>query len=628
MWDSFIVILLILELLLIGFLVYLCIKRNRPLILKVCYFILIFLLNFFIYFIALIHENPDKTMFDVLMCGLNSIKTFIFDADVMDYNITFAGKFPLYFLVYGLGVFMGAAMTLLTAFDVFKYFFMNAIKVQNRINKNADILIGEINLCKKYYNNYNNSIIWLDLSYSKEEVNSLMLDGYVVIHKEFNNDNLNKTLNKNKTYNIISFYENDQKTIELLSIIKENNNKFYVEVNDNSIVKDLMNNIKIFSKEELLIRKFIEENPLTKHLPKSFINADTTFNMNKSLNVIMVGFNGLHQQLLKQMIVNNQFAGVKDNKFINKLVNYHLFDNKDNLECNYLLDLERRFNELKDEYFELPEKLANINYYDVNINSYQLIKIINDIINDSDSFNYIFISNEGLNNYSLIKNIVNEKGMDNVCIYLNVDDINNENINTYGLSDDIINHDIIVNERLDELGININAKYSNLSKEEYYNKWNELDKFTKKSNIYAALNLRFKLNLLGLDYNVGNEEENLITNKIGSISFDREFNFYDNINIQTALIAQEHLRWNAFHLMEGYRPMAKKDIKDKTKNVLKKEHACLTTYSGLRDLAMYQHKMNSNSKIEDFDVYKYDLLLLSVVEDVLKDLGYKVINKD
>ena len=37
---------------------------------------------------------------------------------------------------------------------------------------------------------------------------------------------------------------------------------------------------------------------------------------------------------------------------------------------------------------------------------------------------------------------------------------------------------------------------------------------------------------------------------------------------------------------------------------------------------------NSNSKIEDFDVYKYDLLLLSVVEDVLKDLGYEVFNKD
>ena len=40
-----------------------------------------------------------------------------------------------------------------------------------------------------------------------------MLDGYVVIHKEFNNDNLNKTLNKNKTYNIIYFYENDQKKV-------------------------------------------------------------------------------------------------------------------------------------------------------------------------------------------------------------------------------------------------------------------------------------------------------------------------------------------------------------------------------------------------------------------------------
>ena len=82
--------------------------------------------------------------------------------------------------------------------------------------------------------------------------------------------------------------------------------------------------------------------------------------------------------------------------------------------------------------------------------------------------------------------------------------------------------------------------------------------------------------------------------------------------------------------------MKKKDIiinadNKVLKNVSKKEHACLTTYDGLSDLAQYELNeslnFNLDAKIEEFDVYKYDLLLISLVNSILNELGYKIVKK-
>lgn len=655
MWNESLIIILIFELLLIGYLVYLCLKKERKVLQTITYFGLIFIINFLLNLIALIHEVNDMSMFDVLICGLNGLKTFIFDADILDYNISFAAEFPLYFVVYGLGVFMGAAMTLFTAIDTFKYFFINKIRLHHMLHNDCDILIGNLDICKKYAKNSKNSVLWLDSISDKDEINSLIEDGYVVVNKEFSALNMNTLFDKKNKYSVVCFNENSKKTIEVINVIEQytsnysfNNAHFYLEVLDSEsvLLKDLLSEnlskyVTTFSKEELLIRKFVEENPLTKYLPEDFINSDTTLNNDKHINVLMVGFDNVSRQLLRQLILNNQFASIKDNEYVNHLVNYHLFDLKEEFECDLIKGLDRRFDEFKKhekDYFVLPEKVANIICNDININSYDLIDQIKEIVDVPNSYNYIFVSNSKMNSYEFMSKASEEITNNNVHFFLNIDEVvrEKESITFYGLNDDILNHSVIVDEKLNELAIVVNAKYSNLCKEDYYGKWNLLSDFSKKSNIYAALNLRFKLNLFGLDYVLGTSETDLIKEVTSDITMNNEFSFYKNKNLTTSLIAQEHLRWNAFHLLNGYRPMKKKDIiinKDikVVKDTVKKEHACITTYDGLSLLANYELKetlkFNSSAKLEDFDVYKYDLLLISVANEVLNELGYKVIKK-
>lgn len=648
MWDSIIIIILILQILLIGYLVYLCLKKQRKIIQTIAYFGMIFIINFAIYLIALINEVKDRSMFDVFLCALNSLKTFIFDADVFDYNLSFASKYNMYFAIYGLGIFMGAAMTLFTAVDTFKYFFINKIRLHKYINCSCDILIGNLELSKKYIKNSPNSILWLDSVSDKEEINSLITEGYVVVNKELSAKNINQLLNKYKKYNLIYFNEENRKTVDVINVIEEyinmynsSNIRFYLDIleyESSILLGNKFNNyINTFSKEELLIRKFVEENPLTKYLPNDFINKDTTLNKDKKINVLMIGFDNIQEELLKELILNNQFVTIKNDKYVNALVNYHLFDNIKN-ESELDKWLEKRFKELKKnqkEYFELPEEIADIRFNNIDLNSFELIEMVSNIITEKNSYNYIFVSKNSLDSYCFVNKILEEITSNNVHFYLNIDNISskNENITLYGLNDEIINHDVIVNEKLNILAMHINGKYNSLEKEEYLNKWNELSLFTKKSNIYAALNLRFKLNLLGLNYKEGNNDEDLIKEIIGDINLTNEFKYYQNKNLITGLIANEHARWNAFHLLNGYRPMKKKDIiitKDKKvlKDNIKKEHACLTTYNGLNDLALFELReslmFDNTLKIEDFDLYKYDLLLISVANSVLNELGLKV----
>ena len=118
-----------------------------------------------------------------------------------------------------------------------------------------------------------------------------------------------------------------------------------------------------------------------------------------------------------------------------------------------------------------------------------------------------------------------------------------------------------------------------------------------------------------------------------------KYDIYRERNIITALIAQEHERWNTFHIVSGFVPMRidemtfdSERIKFTTKDLNLKKHMCLTTYAGLDKMSKYQLDKalayNSDKKIEDYDVYKYDLMFLYKANNILNDLGYKIIKKN
>ena len=170
------------------------------------------------------------------------------------------------------------------------------------------------------------------------------------------------------------------------------------------------------------------------------------------------------------------------------------------------------------------------------------------------------------------------------------------------------------------------------------------------NNIYAMLNVRTKLNLLGFDYvektsndNKVSKEEFLLSYFEGNIPKVNEKNMYEApldyfaITKRNVLIYQEHLRWSAFFLVNGYSPMPIHKIKVlKENNIYRKDyerklHSSLISYYSLKDLTEYYKKICNESNVRFYevleDLYYYDCTTLEMSYDVLELEGYKMIRK-
>lgn len=171
-------------------------------------------------------------------------------------------------------------------------------------------------------------------------------------------------------------------------------------------------------------------------------------------------------------------------------------------------------------------------------------------------------------------------------------------------------------------------------------KWTNLSSIKKLSNVYAGLNFRLKLNLLGYDLvkNTGdNFDKELNEQLIDRLSLqvpkiDAPYEDYlyfntDSFNSANALSYQEKLRWNAFYIANGYALMKKTDIKVLSEQEIikdddyKKLHACLTTVKGLdeyhRLLACELSKISGKTIAEELvnvNTYKYDYAVLDVIK--------------
>ena len=168
------------------------------------------------------------------------------------------------------------------------------------------------------------------------------------------------------------------------------------------------------------------------------------------------------------------------------------------------------------------------------------------------------------------------------------------------------------------------------------------------SNIALAMSTRFKLNLLGYDYKkaedikendvlVSEEEFRLkYTDKTNVIDID--INNYHLPTIRNHLLYQEHLRWNAFHLLNGYETMEKDDITYNGEKIIRKDyklklHGCIISYEALLDLAKHQNQLikqfDETRFIDDTleDLYCFDGLVYTTVYKAFYELGYKVIKK-
>lgn len=163
-------------------------------------------------------------------------------------------------------------------------------------------------------------------------------------------------------------------------------------------------------------------------------------------------------------------------------------------------------------------------------------------------------------------------------------------IRIFGRISDIFTESIIINESMDKMARTMNTLFNRIYNVDPADNWFELDEFTKESNRSAAMNIRTKLRLLGLDMaEAGKCDRQPV----------RLEEYLEGTRLEN-LAKQEHLRWNAFHFASGWTAWELSDTAGakKAKDAANKRHACLVPWERLADVT---RRFNQVPSFEELD---------------------------
>ena len=677
MWNTISILILIIEaVLLFGFIIGRFQKRRLN---ETALFIgVLIVVNYSLHLVPFLYGvlelgQESNVILGMLDCLGATIKLFVGEANVEAVS-GFAEAFPHFSVAYTLGVVIALLTTISTAIEAFRNSITNGFRLAKSLKKDScDIVVG--NSAKAlHYAKTCNAVLLLDDGVEKETVKELIEDGYAVLRKSFTVQLLgSRQFNATTRYNIVCTeaekaldyidtfiaYKNAETNAKNIYLYVELEGEKAETVRREIIEKNEMEAfIDTFSTSELLARTFTHANPVTKYLPKEYIE-DAAIKTGTEISVFVLGFGTLGQEVYRQSVLNNQLVTF-DGEYKVLPINYYLCDTGIDVTEWNIGGLPEALGELNTaEHFPLPELPFKTAVIDRTPTSREVLTAIKKQVQKSNSYTLIIINtDEDCRNIEIgAKLKMMLFGSENYHIFVRSEAAYTEDdeiVTYFGNSEDVFNHDVIVNDSLSAMAKKLNevytAQYAGAEERnrpdfaEYIQQkaekdWQGLDYFTLYSNIYSAMNLRTKLNLLGLDYIKDGNGANtaLITERHGHKG-EYAYSEYFTPSVRNALIAQEHARWNTYHLLGEYLPLDKsgitvksdegKKVRFNVKNTAAKKHACLTTYNGLNDLSSYlAEKAGNGCTAADYDYYIYDEMMITSAEELLTSLGYSVIEK-
>ncbi|MGN1227503.1 MAG: hypothetical protein ACI4TX_02565, partial [Christensenellales bacterium] len=378
-----------------------------------------------------------------------------------------------------------------------------------------------------------------------------------------------------------------------------------------------------------------------------FDYATATIKDETTINVFILGYGYANRNLLYSMLIDNQLPTIRNNQFALKKVNYFVFDKDKKEDKTFNYNLSRFVNAKLDtqSHFEMPETPFNITPINCDITSLDFQNHLAQIISKTDTqntFNFVITSLgndlENIDNSIRVSQLLTELGSQNSKLFVRLKDEAYKNMIEFdskltAFGDyEILNFDTIVNENLNTLSVDrnfsnqlkreevleayeeINNITSVSKQEKALNKlklqlWNRLNLFDKEYSSYNSINIRTKLNLLGLDIvgssPISNKEyyklydsnnEMIVKNRVKIYSYP----YPNTLTPRNSLAFQAHLHSNAFFAVKGYLPYDKKDIFKSTNDCyinidkINRKAITLTTYSELNKITSERLKHNAN----------------------------------
>ena len=315
----------------------------------------------------------------------------------------------------------------------------------------------------------------------------------------------------------LRFYEENQSKLENKNVFIKS------EVIDSFNTRS--NNIRFFNVNEIVAGKYWKDRNLI-----GFYDDDN----NIKIKIAIIGFNQLGQKILTGGILNNIYS-------LNQRIEYHVWGNS-TLYKNIHSDLQ----------------LMNSDTVIYHSGSWE------DDINLISEMERIIVTEPDIELISSLKELALHKEIDcydpdrkilNIC----------SDIYTFGQYKEILTEENVKTDNLYALAKELNDKYKSL-----YGgvEWNELDSFTKGSNIAAAAYHSIRLLIMKKNIAESMDAETEETEPVFSI---------ESINDEMA--EMEHIRWCRYHYLNHwkYAQIKKKDVENKL-------HQCLIPFAELSDI--------------------------------------------
>ncbi len=621
---------------------------------------------------VIVLKKESDIVLGLLDCLRSTLKLFVGESNVSAIK-EFAGKFPHFSVAYAFGVIIALLTTISAAFEAFGARVTNSFRLAKALRQSTcDVIIGNTPRSIKLAEGCN-SVLLLGADAKKNAVNELIESKHPVLCKNFTKQLLASSYFNRKTrYNIIYLdcdavlpctnefidFRTSAKKAKNMYLFLELEGEKAKTVRREIIEKSgIEERICTFSKNELLARKFTEENPVTKYLPHTYIENAAIKN-GTNINVFILGFGKLSRELYRSSVMNNQLVTL-DGEYKVLPINYFLCDtniDKTDWEIDGLCEELSELKKNEGDYFPLPEIPYNTSVINNSPASREVLTSIKSKAQINNGFTFIIINTEDdFKNIELgakLKSLL--YGNENYHIFVRSEASYAENDKTvtyFGSTESIYSRDVIIDDSMALTAKKINEIYtiqqasdeekSRSDFNEYIlekadKEWKNLSCFKMYSNIYTAINLRAKLNLLGLDYvkNTSGDTSLIAARYNRKKAYSYEEYFIPSV--RTALLAQEHARWNAYHLLNEYLPMKKeaitvkssdgKKIKFNTSNSDSKQHTCITTFNGINALSSYlAKKAGGGFTACDYDFYIYDENLILIAKELLDRLGYSTV---
>lgn len=720
MYLAFGIIFLICEVVMIGVIAFTTAKtakKGGELLTKKNLFYLApaFLLIYLLYLTAAIYAGEKLDFFYCFELIGAVFNVFKFTVNKIMWAL--CDRYGIFYIDFVLAYLISLATAILSVSSFFGRRIGNFFAVKSLLRHKCDVVVGNSDDSLLYLKNNKNCLV-LSANISGQQYADLIKQGVPVLRCPLQAKQLARALKKGG-YNIIVFRDGNYSYTKIIETFAELNvadglklhleanqqemkilkEKFITKADDNS---ELF--VTGFSKYELMARKFVSNHPITKYIPRSFYNENFSLKSEKNINVVFIGFGKVNYQLFRMCSMQFQFARERGGKLASKPVQYHIYDNSSTaLHNEFFSRILYEFNqEFVDCDFPVPEKICDLQIHRLDTNSVKAKKQFKSLVTE-DSFTYFIVSLEDdLEDASYaqtVKRLLTD--CDNYRIFVRAKNNNGEKLNEdndkiiyFGEEKSLYTHANIINDDLTELAQRINLLYNTVADSPNWLKeikadktataqekgrilnqnlaepdkrafmlksWSKLPYIEQESNLYHALNLPFKLNLLGFDMvkriddaDVGITEAEFNKRYVNSGRDENyeDYSFFFKTESSNVLAYIEHSRWNALYILYDYKQMKKADItiveklKDGKvvreavhKNSDLKQHACISSYYGLNELIEYKYNAlypneplnksghKGNSRLNELGkIYAYDYMDLDRLYSEIIAMGYKLVN--